>query len=103
MGKVAIVGTGFVADLYMRSLKTFPSITVVKAYDIDKGRLATFCNYWKIPAAATLAELLDASSPTDLVLNLTSPGAHFQVSKLCLKADKHVYSEKPLAGRMAEA
>ena len=59
MGTVAIVGTGFVADLYMRSLMTFPWIRVVKAYDIDKRRLAMFSNYWKIAAAEDLAELLD--------------------------------------------
>jgi predicted dehydrogenase len=103
MGTVAIVGTGFVADLYMRSLMTFPWITVAKAYDIDKGRLATFCNYWKITAAESLAELLDGPESTDLILNLTNPGAHFQVSKLCLEAGKHVYSEKPLALTMADA
>ena len=103
MGTVAIVGTGFVSDLYMRSLTTFPWIRVVKAYDIDKRRLATFCNYWKIAAAEDLAELLDGPEPADLILNLTNPSAHFQVSKLCLEAGRHVYSEKPLATTMADA
>ena len=42
-GKVAIVGTGFVADLYMRSFKTFPGIEVAScAYDIDGARIKTF-------------------------------------------------------------
>ena len=41
-GKIAIVGTGYVADLYMRSLKTFPSIVVTGAHDIDGSRLTTF-------------------------------------------------------------
>jgi predicted dehydrogenase len=103
MAKVAIVGTGFVADLYMRSLMTFPWITVVKAYDIDKRRLATFCNYWQISPAENLAELLDGPGSANLVLNLTNPGAHFEISKLCLEAGRHVYSEKPLANTMSEA
>ena len=98
MGNIAIVGTGFVADLYMRSLKTFPWITVVKAYDNDKPRLATFCNYWKVPSANSLSELLDnGPNAVDLILNLTNPDAHFEVSRLCLEAGMHVYSEKPLA------
>lgn len=104
MGNIAIVGTGFVADLYMRSLKTFPWITVVKAYDIDKPRLATFCDYWKVPSANSLSELLDnGPNAVDLILNLTNPDAHFEVSRLCLEAGKHVYSEKPLATAMADA
>src|SRR5262245_26082416 len=101
MGRVAVVGTGFVADLYMRSLMSFPWITVVTAYDIDEARLLQFTEYWKIPAARSLAELLEES--TDLILNLTNPAAHFQVSKQCLEAGKHVYSEKPLATTMTDA
>lgn len=102
--RIGIVGTGFVADLYMRSLKTFPEIHVVKAFDINPGRLAAFCSHWQIPAAHSLEELLDSGpgSPV-LVLNLTNPSAHFDVSRTCLEAGKHVYSEKPLATDMVDA
>src|SRR6185295_6060829 len=104
MSNVAIVGTGFVADLYMRSLKTFPWIKIVKAHDIDTGRLTAFCNYWNIPGADRFTELLESGpNSADLVLNLTNPEAHFQVSKLCLEAGKNTYSEKPLAMKMADA
>ena len=40
--RIGIVGTGFVADLYMRSLKTFPNIAVAAAFDIDGKRLQAF-------------------------------------------------------------
>jgi predicted dehydrogenase len=39
----------------------------------------------------------------EIVLNLTNPKSHFSVSKACLKAGKHVYSEKPLAIALSEA
>src|SRR5262245_45083338 len=98
MGAIGIVGTGFVADLYMRSLKTFPWITVAKSYDIDKGHLARFCSYWNIAPAQDLSELLaEGPGRPDLILNLTNPAAHFEVSKACLEAGIAVYSEKPLA------
>jgi predicted dehydrogenase len=87
----------------MRSLATFPWIRVTKAYDIDERRLATFCNYWKVANTNTLDELLNGPDRPDLILNLTNPDAHFQVSKLCLEAGRHVYSEKPLATNMADA
>ncbi|MDX8396296.1 MAG: Gfo/Idh/MocA family oxidoreductase, partial [Mariprofundaceae bacterium] len=32
-----------------------------------------------------------------IVLNLTNPRSHYDLSKQCLEAGKHVYSEKPLA------
>ncbi len=99
-GKVVIVGTGFVADLYMRSLKTFPGIAVAGAFDIDGPRLKAFCDYWKTPAASSLDALLAEDA---LVLNLTNPGAHYDVSKAALEAGRDVYSEKPLATKMTDA
>ncbi len=104
LGRIGIVGTGFVADLYMRSLKTFPKIKVVKASDIDQARLAAFCIHWNVSAARSLEELLaDGPESPDLILNLTNPSAHFEVSRACLEAGKHVYSEKPLATNMVDA
>ena len=42
-------------------------------------------------------EELFADPEIDMVLNLTRPYQHFEVSKAALLAGKHVYSEKPLA------
>ena len=36
-----------------------------------------------------------ASDDIDIVVNLTIPAAHFEVSRQALEAGKHVYSEKP--------
>jgi predicted dehydrogenase len=101
---IGIVGTGFVADLYLRSLETFPEIRVIKAFDTDRARLQAFCSHWKIAAANSIEELLGAErgSP-EIILNLTNPDSHFAVSRACLEAGKHVYSEKPLAMTMGEA
>ena len=88
----------------MRSLRTFPDINVVKAFDIDSDRLDAFCRYWGVPRASSLDDVLDGSSKrVDLVLNLTNPASHYSVSKRCLEAGKPVYSEKPLATSMSEA
>jgi len=51
MAKISIIGTGFVADLYMRSLETFPDIKILKVYDKDAARLTVFSEFWKVNAA----------------------------------------------------
>jgi len=88
----------------MRSLKTFPEIRVVRVYDRDQARLRAFCSYWKVSPVLSMKELLsDGRNSPDIILNLTNPGSHFEVSRACLQAGKHVYSEKPLATTMDEA
>lgn len=97
MKYVAIIGTGFVADLYMASLETFPDITVRVVTDRDPERLAAFSAHWDVPTAPDISTLLETCQATDLILNLTNPGSHYEVSRTCLEAGRHVYSEKPLA------
>ena len=103
MKDVYIVGCGYVADLYMKSLETFPDIKVVSAYDRDPSRRKAFCAHWGVDPAESLDGLLDAWPPGRLVLNLTNPCSHYEVSRACLEAGFHVYSEKPLALRMEDA
>ncbi len=103
MNYVAIIGTGFVADLYMKSLAVFPNVDVRIAFDLDPGRRRAFTSHWKVPLAETFEDFLAATSTSDLILNLTNPRSHYAVSKACLEAGRHVYSEKPLAMSMEQA
>lgn len=107
MSKISIIGTGFVADLYMRSLETFPDITILKVFDRDAERLKAFVEFWEVTAATSLDDLLDKDDSDennpDLILNLTNPSSHYEVSKACLAAGRNVYSEKPLAIKMEDA
>jgi predicted dehydrogenase len=93
---IAIVGCGFVADYYMATLAAYPWIKVAGVYDIDKARLGVFSDFYTLPKYNSLADLL-ADTRVSIVLNLTNPRAHYEVSRACLEANRHVYSEKPLA------
>lgn len=101
---VAIIGTGYVADFYMRSLADFPDIQVLGAFDIDEDRLGAFCSYWKTEAFASQEALLSAiKERTGVVLNLTNPHAHYDVNMAVLKAGVPLYCEKPLAMTVEDA
>ena len=106
-GNITIIGTGFVADLYMRSLATFPNIKISTVYDRDGERLDAFVAHWgaagiEVSKASDLADAFRRGDPS-LVLNLTNPREHFEVSQVALNAGLHVYSEKPLATEMSDA
>lgn len=99
---IALVGCGFVADYYMATLGSYPWIRVAGVFDIDADRLETFCAYYKLNRYESFDALLCDRQVT-IVLNLTNPRAHYDVSLRCLEAGKHVYSEKPLAMGYADA
>ena len=99
--RVALIGCGFVADLYMRSFVKHPELQVSAVHDRDPQRLAAFCAHWSVPGCETL-ESLFATAP-ELVLNLTNPTAHAEITRACLLAGHHVFSEKPMVLSMDDA
>ena len=94
--KIAIVGCGFVADYYLSTLKFHPNLELVGVTDKNKERMQKFSDWHSVSAYGSLEELLN-DAQVEIVLNLTNPRSHYEVSKACLEAGKHVYSEKPLA------
>lgn len=100
--KIAIVGCGYVADYYVKTLSLHPELELVGVMDRDPERVARFSAYYSLPTYSSFDELL-ADARVDLVLNLTNPQSHFEVSKALLEAGKHVYSEKPIAMKFSQA
>jgi predicted dehydrogenase len=100
--RLAIVGCGYVADLYARTLFEHRELEVTGVMDRDRERAEQFAAFHKVPRYPTLQAVLD-DPDVELVLNLTNPRSHFEVTNACLRAGKHVYSEKPLAMSTADA
>ncbi|OKH20962.1 oxidoreductase [Hydrococcus rivularis NIES-593] len=100
--RIAIVGCGFVADYYLKTLPFHPNLELVGVMDRDLARASIYSSHYSVPFYHSLEELLEDDC-VDLVVNLTNPSSHFSVSKACLESGKHVYSEKPLAMALSEA
>lgn len=100
--RIAIVGCGFVADYYLKTLPSYPELEITGVMDRVEERATKFSAYHGVPTYPSLEALL-ADPKVDIVLNLTNPKSHYAVSKAALEAGKHVYSEKPLAMAMSEA
>lgn len=98
----AIVGCGFVADLYMDALTHHQGLVLSGVWDRDPQRLAAFTAYHHVKAYTSYEALL-ADASVLLVANLTNPREHFNISEAALIAGKHVYSEKPLATELDKA
>ena len=94
--KIGLVGCGFVADLYMRSLEAHPELELVCAADRNPARAEAFAAHWSVPTVDSVDALL-ADASISLIVNLTNPSEHYTVNRQCLEAGRHVYCEKPLA------
>ena len=93
---VGIVGAGNISDQYLSNLTTFPDFEVLFVADLNIERAASQAKKWGVPASGSLDQLL-ANDQIRLVINLTIPAAHVEVSLAALNAGKHVWSEKPMA------
>jgi predicted dehydrogenase len=102
MGKlgIGVVGCGNIAGTYLRNAALFPAIEMRACADISAKAAKQRAAEYGIRASSV--EALISADDVDLVLNLTVPTAHFNVSIAALLAGKHVFTEKPLAVTAAE-
>ena len=99
--KVGIVGCGVIADIYCQNARRFRDIAMHACADIVPEAAERRASEYGL-RAMTVPELM-ASPEVDIVLNLTVPVVHAEVSLQALAGGKHVYSEKPLATDIAAA
>jgi len=95
--KVAIVGCGSISDIYMTNIKSgkFQVLDLVACSDLMVDRMKASADKFGIKAM-TLEEIC-ADPEIDMVINLTTPAAHYPIIKQALLAGKHVFSEKMIA------
>ena len=95
MKNIGLIGCGNIAETYFRSQDYFNNINFVACADKFPEAAIKCAEQNKITALSVDEILKDKD--IDIILNLTIPQAHFEVSKLALESGKHVYSEKPMS------
>lgn len=98
--KTAIVGCGMISDTYLESLKQFQILSVCACTDLNQERAKNTAEKYNL-CACTFDEILQ-NDEIELILNLTVPTAHYDITRRALEAQKHVYSEKMLAVELNE-
>ena len=94
--RVGVVGAGNISPIYLSAPAKFSNLMITAISDLNLERAGERAAEFGVPRAVPLDELL-AANDVDVVLNLTVPAAHADVSLAALEAGKHVYVEKPLA------
>ena len=112
--KVAMIGVGAISGIYLHNITTvFQEVDLVGICDLIPERAEEGLNAVRdmIKKGANAKEpkiykdMYEAFNDpeVEVVLNLTRPYEHYEVSKQALLHGKHVYTEKPLGVDMEEA
>ena len=101
--KVAMIGVGCISGIYLQNItRVFKDIELIGVCDLVRERAEKAQAEYNIPKI--YETMFDAfkDPEVELVLNLTRPYEHFEVTKEALLHGKHVYSEKPLGASLEE-
>ena len=98
---VGVIGCGVISEIYMENCtKKFRNLKLVACADILYESALRRAKQFGCKAES-IEELL-GDPEVEVVLNLTPPASHFNISMKILKAGKHVYTEKPMAANKTE-
>jgi predicted dehydrogenase len=100
--RIGIVGCGYVADFYLATMANHPGLELAGVVDRDSEKGRRFAQLHETSDYGSLAALC-GDPEVAVVVNLTNPRNHYEVSRTALGAGKHVYSEKPLATKWPQA
>ncbi|WP_102193255.1 Gfo/Idh/MocA family protein [Microbacterium aurantiacum] len=92
---VGIIGAGNISDQYLTNLTAFPDVQVLAIGDLDADRARAQADKYGVSRAGGVDTVL-GDPDIDVVVNLTIPAAHVEVSLAILAAGKHVWTEKPI-------
>ncbi|CUX35371.1 Gfo/Idh/MocA family protein [Clostridium sp. C105KSO13] len=100
--KTAVVGCGMISDIYLKNLRSmFSIIELAGCSSRSMEKVEQKAAQYGIKAM-TIEEIM-ADDSIELVINLTTPTAHYAVTKELLESEKHVYTEKVLALELDQA
>lgn len=94
--QIGIIGCGNISGAYLKACLAFDILHVSAVADLDLARARARAEEFDVPRALPVEGLL-ADEDIEIIVNLTIPGVHAEVSRSILEAGKSVYSEKPLA------
>ena len=101
--RVAMLGSGFVADFYLQGLANVHGHQVVVNYSRSADKAQVFAERWGIPESATDLHALIARRDIDLYIVALPNEEHLPVSLALSKAQRNQVCTKPLGRNQQEA
>jgi predicted dehydrogenase len=101
--RIALLGTGWVADFHARAVREHPGAELVAAANWREPSLRALAERHRIPRVTTDWRALAADPAVDAAVVATPNALHAPQAIAFLEAGKHVLVEKPMGRTLAEA
>ena len=100
---IGIVGCGDISGIYLKNLHNAfgDSVKVAGVCDLIPERAQKVSEQYGVKIYKDMHAMFDEPE-IEVILNITRPYEHFDVSMAAIEAGKHVYSEKPLGITLEE-
>ncbi len=100
--KTAVIGCGMISDIYLKNLKEkFSVIDLDSCADLVEEKAREKSEKYGIRMRSV--EQIMSDKEIGLIINLTYPSSHYEITKAALQNGKNVYSEKCMAVTVSEA
>ena len=100
--KVGVIGAGGISYTYLKNMtQTFHITEVVGIADIVEEKSRRRAEQFQV-RQMTVDEIINGPD-IEIIVNLTYPLSHYEISKRALEAGKHVFSEKMMSTDFASA
>ena len=101
--RIGIVGVGIIGKSHLREWKEIGGVEVVAACDIDEAERDRVADLYGIPHRYTQFREMLQRDDIDAVDVCVQNNLHAPITIAALRAGKHVYCEKPMAGAYRDA
>ena len=98
--RVAVVGVGYLGRFHAQKYHELPNCRLMGLVDSNAATVESVADELGVSAYTNLEEILPQ---VDALSVAVTTSAHYEVTRRCLEAGKHVLVEKPLASTVVEA
>ena len=100
--RIAMLGCGAVADLYLPAFKYLEDAELKAVVDIDAATARELADKYRIATVYTDVSAAAADDSIDAVIVGTPPDVHADHIEICARQGKHILCEKPMAADVSD-
>ena len=98
--KIGVLGVGHLGKIHLKCLHELGLFQIAGVYDPNSALAKNVSEEFNLPLFSSVSELIDTVEAVDIV---AATKAHFELAKIALEKNKHIFIEKPVTANISQA